>query len=69
MNLTLPQRMYLLCHTVDKEEFEAVNLQGPRATSARYELANQRVTLRLDGQLLHVVHDGVLADPPRPDQP
>ncbi|MGP4011989.1 GPP34 family phosphoprotein [Streptomyces sp. 4N124] len=28
MNLNLPQRMYLLCYTVDKEEFEAVNLQG-----------------------------------------
>ncbi|MET9558329.1 GPP34 family phosphoprotein [Streptomyces sp. NPDC006645] len=28
MNLTLPQRMYLLCYTVEKEKFEAVNLQG-----------------------------------------
>jgi hypothetical protein len=26
-----------------------------------YELANRRVTLRLDGHLMHVVHDGVLA--------
>ncbi|KNB49343.1 IS481 family transposase [Streptomyces caatingaensis] len=26
-----------------------------------YELASRRVTLRLDGHLLHVVHDGVLA--------
>ncbi|MEN8655301.1 hypothetical protein ABCR94_33150 [Streptomyces sp. 21So2-11] len=26
-----------------------------------YELANQRVTLRLDGHLMHVVHDGLLA--------
>ncbi|MGV9624950.1 cupin domain-containing protein [Streptomyces tendae] len=29
---------------------------GVRGTSARYELANRRVTLRLDKQLLHVVH-------------
>ena len=26
-----------------------------------YELANRRVTLRLDGHLMHVVHDGVLS--------
>jgi hypothetical protein len=25
------------------------------------ELARQRVTLRLDGHLIHVVHDGILA--------
>lgn len=31
------------------------------AVTIGYELANQRVTLRLDGHLLHVVHDGVLA--------
>ncbi|NEB74658.1 GPP34 family phosphoprotein [Streptomyces sp. SID14478] len=28
MHLSLPQRMYLLSYTVDKEKFEAVNLQG-----------------------------------------
>lgn len=28
MNLTLPQRLYLLCYTVEKEKFEAANLQG-----------------------------------------
>ncbi|MFJ5036227.1 IS481 family transposase, partial [Streptomyces sp. NPDC088560] len=34
---------------------------GNTLVKVGYELANQRVTLRLDGQLLHVVHDGVLA--------
>ncbi|WP_329314371.1 IS481 family transposase [Streptomyces sp. NBC_01262] len=34
---------------------------GGVAVTIGYELANQRVTLRLDGHLLHVVHDGVLA--------
>lgn len=28
MNLTLPQRLYLLSYTVDKGKFEAVDLQG-----------------------------------------
>ncbi|MEU8705512.1 GPP34 family phosphoprotein [Streptomyces sp. NPDC048565] len=28
MRLTLPQRLYLLCYTVDKEKFELSNLQG-----------------------------------------
>ncbi|CAM5242233.1 hypothetical protein GCM10010329_44610 [Streptomyces spiroverticillatus] len=28
MRLTLPQRLYLLCYTVDKEKFELTNLQG-----------------------------------------
>ncbi|RBM21192.1 IS481 family transposase [Streptomyces sp. PT12] len=34
---------------------------GGVAVTIGYELANRRVTLRLDGHLLHVVHDGVLA--------
>nr|WP_163017306.1 hypothetical protein [Streptomyces chartreusis] len=34
---------------------------GGVAVTIGYELANQRVTLRLDGHLLHVVHEGVLA--------
>lgn len=28
MRLTLPQRLYLLCYTVDEDKFEATNLQG-----------------------------------------
>ncbi len=34
---------------------------GSEPVKIGYELANRRVTLRLDGHLMHVVHDGVLA--------
>uniref|UniRef100_UPI002F917762 hypothetical protein n=1 Tax=Kitasatospora sp. NBC_01519 TaxID=2903576 RepID=UPI002F917762 len=38
-----------------------IALLGKERVKIGYELANRRVTLRLDGQLMHVIHDGVLA--------
>ncbi|MEY9969600.1 transposase InsO family protein [Streptacidiphilus sp. MAP12-16] len=38
-----------------------IALLGNARVKIGYELANRRVTLRLDGQLMHVIHDGVLA--------
>lgn len=44
-----------------KADLSGVASLGKAEVTVGYELANQRVTLRLDGHLLHVVHDGVLA--------
>ncbi|CAM5671243.1 IS481 family transposase [Streptomyces mordarskii] len=44
-----------------KVDGSGITQLGNTHVKVGYELANQRVTLRLDGQLLHVVHDGVLA--------
>lgn len=46
-DLTLPQRLYLLCYTVDKDKFELTNLQG-RGQLLR---AGAMAELTLDGLL------------------
>ncbi|MFB7161002.1 hypothetical protein [Streptomyces sp. NPDC056242] len=43
-----------------KVDLSGVASLGKAKVTIGYELANQRVTLRLDGHLMHVVHDGVL---------
>ncbi|MGW7276240.1 IS481 family transposase [Streptomyces sp. NPDC054864] len=44
-----------------KVDLSGVASLGKTEVTVGYELANQRVTLRLDGHLMHVVHDGMLA--------
>ncbi|MFF3160152.1 integrase core domain-containing protein, partial [Streptomyces sp. NPDC057910] len=44
-----------------KVDLSGVISLGKAKVTVGYELAGQRVTLRLDGHLMHVVHDGVLA--------
>ncbi|MET7356375.1 integrase core domain-containing protein [Streptomyces mirabilis] len=44
-----------------KVDLSGVTSLGSAKVRVGYELAGQRVTLRLDGHLMHVVHDGVLA--------
>ncbi|MEV0742878.1 IS481 family transposase [Streptomyces sp. NPDC050549] len=44
-----------------KIDLSGVTSIGNTKVTVGYELASQRVTLRLDGHLMHVVHDGVLA--------
>ncbi|MFF2852081.1 hypothetical protein ACFVT5_38015 [Streptomyces sp. NPDC058001] len=44
-----------------KADLSGVTSLGNIKVTAGYELASQRVTLRLDGHLTHIVHDGVLA--------
>ncbi|MFF3159058.1 IS481 family transposase [Streptomyces sp. NPDC057910] len=44
-----------------KVDLSGVASLGNTEVTIGYELAGQRVTLRLDGHLMHVVHDGVLA--------
>ncbi|MFJ4790892.1 hypothetical protein [Streptomyces sp. NPDC088794] len=44
-----------------KLDVNGVASLGKTEVTVGYELANQRVTFRLDGHLMHVVQDGVLA--------
>ncbi|MEV4450870.1 integrase core domain-containing protein [Streptomyces mirabilis] len=44
-----------------KVDLSGVTSLGSAKVTVGYELAGQRVTLRLNGHLMHVVHDGVLA--------
>ncbi|RDD84344.1 GPP34 family phosphoprotein [Streptomyces parvulus] len=69
MLLTLPQRMYLLAYSVDKEKFEATNLQGRGSLLRAAALAELTLNGWLDAQEKKVVRrpgtapdDGFLAD-------
>ncbi|MEU9546470.1 MULTISPECIES: hypothetical protein [Streptomyces] len=44
-----------------KVDLSGVTSLGSAKVTVGYELAGQRVTLGLDGHLMHAVHDGVLA--------
>lgn len=57
MRLTLPQQLYLLCYTVDKDKFEATNLQGRGQllrAGAMAELASARLLSAEDGKVVQL---------------